>query len=1093
MPKDPIQSIVTRAIDLNRYSNKVSNDILALQNRVWVDTLNQLQNLSPGQESTYNAQRLRGILKQTRETIRSAGAAGEAILIEQMQGLAESEVKFIQKQMALAIKGGTIGGRKIGKTLSATEIPASVVINTVEVPPNFARVLVNQSPSDIPLVLKRENAKTLAQDAIDAPVTLNLRTPLGTELAATLDGTPIVKRFRALTESSADLFDSQIMIGLSQGQTISQIQNRLLGKISYVGDRTFLQKGAMIEAKNAQIRALVRTSVTNVNNVASQSVYQANQQVTKKYKFVATLDSRSCPTCGAYDQKTFNYGAGPTPAIHFNCLTEDSLVSPIGRVAAVFKRAYQGFVYRITTATNHSFTCTPNHPILTIDGWVAAEFLEEGSNIIRYVVSEGANLIKGQDHQVKTTIKDFASAFGKEFGVMSCKVPMSAPDFHCDGTEGEVAVVTFDGKLWDEINPSVAHHFIESKLKIATEAGSPSLIRLSSQDGTLDTARPSPHGFMGFASKSKPLFGGKPSHSAELLLGLVSNMNPSVLKESSNDIPANAKAISDARYPDPFTVKSFDRDSIKPDFSFSGVCNCRLFGLGSLFYPVSLQYEINGSATNPEFSFNHIDRIPSVVSGDDCINRKVATKASVGLLSLVSDVDAIGDENPPDRHRMDADLLTDIQKAIPGSIEIDYVTSIERIEYSGHVYNLETESGMYCADSIITHNCRCTTVAEIDYKALGITPPEDSTRASADGQVPASLDYEDWLKKQPRADVEKILSKGKGDLFLANKIRIADIVRTDTSEVSLAQLQKSVETKSARVAKTKNDAMQEPGQKVEGKQSRSSEITHTNLIKNGRSFIKDELKQLDSHTDLIERIKKANTITDEKMKIFQATKDPKDWSNFHDEYTKLRDAKERLSFLQTPVMEAIQEKLKSEFSESSARAIVEKIEYDSKASKSYNKTKAQSAMSEFFQLTQGKGAKVLDTITKTDSRPHAQTFFGTINIGKKDSQESLKSTLFHEMGHFLETDDERIFDAAKAWVKSRATGERQPLGGNYDKDETAYPDKFIDPYVGKVYADGTEVISMGMEHFTDARKMLDFYQKDPEHFNLIVGVLRVKN
>ena len=319
MPKDPIQSIVTRAIDLNRYSNKVSNDILALQNRVWVDTLNQLQNLSPGQESTYNAQRLRGILKQTRETIRSAGAAGEAILIEQMQGLAESETKFIEKQLQLAIAGGTIDGRTIGKTLSATEVPASVVVNSVEVPPNFARVLVSQSPSDIPLVLRRDKAKTLAQEAIDAPVTLNLRTPLGTELAATLDGTPIVKRFRALTESSADFFDRQVTVGLAEGQTIGQIQKRLLGKISYVGDRTFLQKGAQLEAKSAQIKTLVRTSVATVNNTAAQSVYQANQHITRKYKFVATLDSRSCKVCGEKDQKIFKYGNGPTPAIHPGC------------------------------------------------------------------------------------------------------------------------------------------------------------------------------------------------------------------------------------------------------------------------------------------------------------------------------------------------------------------------------------------------------------------------------------------------------------------------------------------------------------------------------------------------------------------------------------------------------------------------------------------------------------------------------------------------------------------------------------------------------------------------------------------------------
>jgi hypothetical protein len=183
--------------------------------------------------------------------------------------------------------------------------------------------LVNQLPSDIPLVLQRDKAKSLAEAAIDAPVTLNLRTPLGTELAATMDGTPIIKKFRALTESSADLFDSQIIMGLAQGQTISQIQKRLVGNISYVGDRTFLGKGAQLEAKNAQVRTLVRTSVMSVNNTAAQSVYQANQHVTKKYKFVATLDSRTCLVCMDKDQKVYNYGDGPVPPLHFSdrCIT----------------------------------------------------------------------------------------------------------------------------------------------------------------------------------------------------------------------------------------------------------------------------------------------------------------------------------------------------------------------------------------------------------------------------------------------------------------------------------------------------------------------------------------------------------------------------------------------------------------------------------------------------------------------------------------------------------------------------------------------------------------------------------------------------
>ena len=56
------------------------------------------------------------------------------------------------------------------------------------------------------------------------------------------------------------------------------------------------------------------------------------------------------------------------------------------------------------------------------------------------------------------------------------------------------------------------------------------------------------------------------------------------------------------------------------------------------------------------------------------------------------------------------------------------------------------------------------------------------------------------------------------------------------------------------------------------------------------------------------------------------------------------------------------------------------------------------------------------------------------------------------------------------------------------------PDKFVDPYVGKVY-DGyfgekaTEVVSMGIERFHSPESMKEFRDKDPDHFHFILGVL----
>ena len=48
----------------------------------------------------------------------------------------------------------------------------------------------------------------------------------------------------------------------------------------------------------------------------------------------------------------------------------------------------------------------------------------------------------------------------------------------------------------------------------------------------------------------------------------------------------------------------------------------------------------------------------------------------------------------------------------PSEIRFSDIVKIETSHYSGHVYNLQTASGTYSANSIVAHNCRCTLVYE---------------------------------------------------------------------------------------------------------------------------------------------------------------------------------------------------------------------------------------------------------------------------------------------------------------------------------------------------------------------------------------------
>ena len=98
----------------------------------------------------------------------------------------------------------------------------------------------------------------------------------------------------------------------------------MVGKLEF-GQRALssrqkaLAGGELTKLANHQIRTIVRTSVNQVQNQASQAVYAANSKVAPEYQYVATLDSRTSAVCRDLDGKTFAYNRGPTPPQHFNC------------------------------------------------------------------------------------------------------------------------------------------------------------------------------------------------------------------------------------------------------------------------------------------------------------------------------------------------------------------------------------------------------------------------------------------------------------------------------------------------------------------------------------------------------------------------------------------------------------------------------------------------------------------------------------------------------------------------------------------------------------------------------------------------------
>lgn len=295
------ESLYRNAIDLNRYSNSVARRVINAYNDIILDSVNQLRAIDDLDES-FKAARLRSIIAQLKESLATwAGDSTELTALE-LQGLAELQSEFVEEQLKKVLPRGSRN-----------------IVRSVEISPQFAQSVVVTDPTQINVVALSDDLFAAVQGA---PQTFSLTAAEGAVITLP-NGQVVQKAFRGIAEDQAELFAQVVRQGLLTGETTDEIASRLKGKLRYgqPGSVKEIAKkgGQATTVANNQVMALVRTSINQVANAASQQVYEANQDITKKYRYVATLDTRTSAICRALDGREFEYGKGPTPPQHFNC------------------------------------------------------------------------------------------------------------------------------------------------------------------------------------------------------------------------------------------------------------------------------------------------------------------------------------------------------------------------------------------------------------------------------------------------------------------------------------------------------------------------------------------------------------------------------------------------------------------------------------------------------------------------------------------------------------------------------------------------------------------------------------------------------
>jgi SPP1 gp7 family putative phage head morphogenesis protein len=296
-------ALYRNAIDLNRYSNSVARRVMNAYNDIIIDAANQLRTIDE-LTAPVKAARLRSILAQLKESL--AGWAGDATEITalELQGLTELQSEFVTEQLRKVLPAGSRDA-----------------VRTVEISPQFAQSVVTTDPTQLNVVALSDDLFAAVQGAPQA--TFSLTAAKGATITLP-NGEVLTKAFRGIATDQAERFSQVVRNGLLTGETTPAIAKRLVGQLQFGEQaRTARQLaaagGELTAMADNQIMSLVRTSINQVANSASMAVYEANQDISKKYRYIATLDSRTSSICRALDNQEFPYGKGPTPPQHFGC------------------------------------------------------------------------------------------------------------------------------------------------------------------------------------------------------------------------------------------------------------------------------------------------------------------------------------------------------------------------------------------------------------------------------------------------------------------------------------------------------------------------------------------------------------------------------------------------------------------------------------------------------------------------------------------------------------------------------------------------------------------------------------------------------
>jgi len=212
---------------------------------------------------------------------------------------------------------------------------------------------------------------------------------------------------------------------------------------------------AGVSTSNPQYAEMVqRTNMMDAYNVGAQRELQAPdmQDVFKVFQYLGVDDGRQgsdhAPHFGKYypsDKVSFEQVRGKR-VFNCRCVIPGQMIA--GNIRGASKAIYAGQTVEIHTANGGRLTVTPNHPVLTENGFVDASKLKPGDHLVNYGLSADALLLSGNEEYRPSLIEDVFDAIAILAG-RPLLADASGFDFHGDGRsiQGKVEIVRTNGDL----------------------------------------------------------------------------------------------------------------------------------------------------------------------------------------------------------------------------------------------------------------------------------------------------------------------------------------------------------------------------------------------------------------------------------------------------------------------------------------------------------------------------------------------------------------------------------------------------------------------------------------------------------------------